>query len=219
MKATTNPIPPMPPLIQKGTMNTRSQGRSAEMVERTVIQNDDELSFTLDSTLDDSNSGSGVPYHVNVSNTAGDSFASQHITQVSILDENERLKAVNESLQRQNDCYMQMHGFTTFSVNTARLKIKKEKPLSNSIKTSMQQRIIPFYKWIPKEEMSNLCDSSIAAEIMNDLGIEKAQWAEFWAEYSSVVWVHSNTERSKMNRYIKDAFEKGKVVIWFSFSF
>ena len=219
MNTRTTPIPPMPPLIQKGTMNLRSQARSSQMVEKTVIQNDDESSFTLGSSLDtsnhDSNSGRDVPYHVDISNTTCNSFGSKHIAQVSIIDENQRLKAVNESLQRQNDCYVQMQGYQTFSVGTARLKVKQEKPLSNSIKTSMQQKIIPFYKWIPKEEMSNLCDSSIAAEIMNDLGIEKTQWAEFWAEYSSVVWLHSNTERSKMNRYMKDAFEKGKVMNYF----
>lgn len=211
----------MPPLIQKGTMNTRSQGRSSKMVENAVIQNDDESSFTLGSSLDtsnhDSNCDRDVPYHVDISNTTCNSFPTQNVTQVSIFDENERLKAVNESLRRQNDCYLQMHGSQPFSVGTARLKIKQEKPLSHSIKTSMQQKITPFYKWIPKEEMTNLSDSSIAAEIMNDLGIEKAQWAEFWAEYSSVVWVHSNTERSKMNRYMRDAFEKGIVILYFSF--
>ena len=105
---------------------------------------------------------------------------------------------------------MQMQGHQSFCVRAARLKMKQDKPLSNSIKMSMQQKIIPYYKWIPNEEMNNLSDSSIAADIMTDLGIEKAQWAEFWAEYSSVALLHSNTERSKMNRYMKDAFEKGK---------
>ena len=209
------PIPPMPPLLnQTEPMNLRSRTKNSTIQKKTIIQNDDDSSFSLSSNLElntcDSTSGRDIPFHVNVANTSCNSFGTQNSTQVSILDENQRLKAVNESLQRQNDCYMQMQGHQSFCVRSARSKMKQDKALSNSIKMSMQQKIIPYYKWIPKEEMNNLSDSSIAADIMTDLGIKKTQWAEFWAEYSSVAWLHSNTERSKMNRYMKDAFEKGK---------
>ena len=108
---------------------------------------------------------------------------------------------------------------STRTMENGRSMAQLNKATSDSLQLVLDKKIFPYIKFIPKDEIHNIREGSIASRVMSNLGIPENKWAQYWSTQSSIVWYLFNTERTRFVERLKKQFVKGKVILPLLFSF
>ena len=121
------------------------------------------------------------------------------------------LKQTIKSMERQLSYMYQTNTKSTRTMENGRSMAQLNKANSDSLQLVLDKEIFPYIKFIPKDEIHNIREGSIAARVMSNLGLPEHKWAEYWSNQSSIVWYLFNTERTRFVERLKKQFVKGNV--------
>ena len=121
------------------------------------------------------------------------------------------LKQTIKSMERQLSYMYQSNTKSTRTMENGRSMAQLNKANSDSLQLVLDKEIFPYIKFIPKDEIHNIREGSIASRVMSNLGLPQDKWPEYWANQSSIVWYLFNTERTRFVERLKKQFVKGNV--------
>ena len=202
-------MPPLP-LPQHDDTNHGNEIGQDFITNRTICSTDSDLE--LDQSLhyiDDKPINSNLafrPHHDDRSSFQLKSELTGAQQQIEIL------KETIKSMERQLSYMYQSNTKSTRTIENGRSMVQLNKANSDSLLLVLDKEIFPYIKFIPKDEIHNIREGSVAARVMSNLGLPENKWPQYWASQSNIVWYFFNTERTRFVERVKKQFVKGTVL-------